>query len=86
MPRNTIVPDGKKIVSENGSDFPTLYTTVEGETKEVVIDNSANGFQEPYTMTVTDLKGNVANVNIENSNVLASYAVLHEIDRVLETN
>ncbi|MDN3669516.1 fasciclin domain-containing protein [Echinicola jeungdonensis] len=86
VPRNTIVPDGKKIVSANGSDFPTLYTTVDGETKEVVIDNSADGFQEPYTMTVTDLNGNVANVNIENSNVLASYAVLHEIDRVLESN
>ncbi|UCS92132.1 fasciclin domain-containing protein [Echinicola marina] len=86
VPRNIIVPDGKKIVSENGEDFPTVYATVEGEIKEVVIDNSANGFQAPYTMTVTDEKGNVANVIIPDSNVLGSYCVLHSIDRVLETN
>ncbi|WP_215225104.1 fasciclin domain-containing protein [Echinicola shivajiensis] len=86
VPRDIIVPDGKKIVSEDGEDFSTLFATVEGEIKKVIIDNSANGFQPPYTMTVTDEKGNVANVNIPYSNVLGSYAVLHEIDRVLETN
>ncbi|GAB3648426.1 hypothetical protein GCM10028791_12160 [Echinicola sediminis] len=86
VPRNVIVPDGKKIVSANGADFPTNYATVEGEIKEVRIDNSANGFQKPYTMTVRDEKGNVANVIIPDSNVLGSYCVLHSIDRVLETN
>ncbi|QDH78958.1 fasciclin [Echinicola soli] len=86
VPRNTIVPDGKKIVDPDGEDFNTLYATVEGEVKKVQIDNSANGFQPPYTMTVTDEIGNVANVSIPNSNVLASYAVIHQIDRVLETN
>ncbi|AGA77914.1 fasciclin domain-containing protein [Echinicola vietnamensis] len=86
VPRNTIVPDGKKIVSDNGEEFSTLLASLEGEIKKVVIDNSANGFQAPYTMTVTDLNGNVANVNIPESNVLASYAVLHQIDRVLESN
>ncbi len=86
VPRNTIVPDGKKIVDANGEEFNTLLATVEGEVRKVVIDNSADGFQAPYTMTVTDRLGNVANVVIPESNVLASMAVIHQIDRVLESN
>lgn len=86
VPRNSIVPDGKKIVSENGEEFSTLLATLDGDIKKVLIDNSANGFQPPYTMTATDVNGNVANVLIPSSNVLASYAVLHQIDRVLESN
>ncbi|MCH7398868.1 fasciclin domain-containing protein [Belliella sp. DSM 107340] len=84
IPRNTIVPDGKKIVNPAGEEFNTLFVTLEGEAQKVVIDNSANGNNPPFTMTVRDNQGNVANVILPQSNVLASRAVIHLLDRVLE--
>ncbi|HSJ66446.1 MAG TPA: fasciclin domain-containing protein [Anditalea sp.] len=86
IPRNVIVPDGKKIVNPNGEDFNTLLATVEGEIRRVLIDNSATGFTPPFTMTVTDRTGRVANVVKPNSNVLAGRAVIHQLDKVLYHN
>ncbi|MCH7404355.1 fasciclin domain-containing protein [Belliella aquatica] len=84
IPRNTIVPDGKKIVNPSGEEFNTLYATLSGEVQKVIIDNSANGNTPPFTMTVRDGQGNIANVIIPQSNVLANRAVIHQLDRILE--
>jgi len=86
IPRNVIVPDGKKIVNPNGEDFNTLLATLAGEIRRVKIDNSALGFTPPFTMTVTDRTGRVANVVKPNSNVLAGRAVIHQLDKVLYHN
>lgn len=75
LDKNSVVPDGKK----SGA-YPTLLKTLNGDLTFINVTNHVNSMQ------LKDAYGNVANVNVPESNILCDRAVIHSIDKVLNFN
>lgn len=75
LDKNTVVPDGKK----SGS-FATLLKTLNGDLTFINVTN------QPNSMQLKDAYGDIANVNIPESDILCDRAVIHSIDNVLNFN
>jgi uncharacterized surface protein with fasciclin (FAS1) repeats len=77
---NVIFDDG------NGSgDYRTFHTykeTIDG--KEVILNSTVNFVNTPNNLTITDLSGNVIQLDHADANVLVRKGVVHKINSVLK--
>ena len=70
--KNMVATDGKK-----SGGFVTLYQTLDGDPTSIKIANSVGH------MTLTGMKGDVAEVKVSESNILGDRVIIHTINRVL---
>ena len=71
--KNMVAPDGKK-----QGDFVTLYTTLDGVPTKLKLNNSVGN------MTISGINRDMAHLNLNYSNNLGDYVIIHSIDKVLD--
>ena len=71
--KNMVATDGKK-----SGDYVTLFTTLDGDIMKISIANSTND------LTLKGFNGDIAHLNLDQSNQLGDYVIIHSIDKVLD--